>query len=523
MQKYSDTIQDRNGNVIGGCTVTVTDYPGGATSTTYATDAIGSNTNPITADADGGFSFYAKDGSYTLTVTKSGITQATKVITLRDVDDAVSVKGYGAAGDGATNDTSAIHAALLANDAVYFPPGTYLVTNILMQQDGNVIYGDGVSSIITSATSGIVIDFNGKDNCAVKDVKITSSTAATGIDCGDIAHYFNVEGVVIDGQVAGTPTGFTNAAIQIERSYYGSITKCDIAYAIRGIYGFRECNGNFITHNSIRQCRTGITISDATSNSDGTIIAFNEIESSDASSRYAIELLGTDSMVITGNRLEFTNGTAHIFVNSSTGTANYNCFTDNVLEGTIAAIILGDASGSSQVNSTMITGGRAAGNVTINSDCANTVFTAAASSYGGSLTDNGYGSVVNIDPSNSKCYIKTTASNSVKGYDLLVGGAATSLDTGTNYFDVKGTVGVHTRFETSGLLRAAQGSVAAGGDSGGTASCNTLSSVSDLTANSSGVGTILFKGTTSRNSSGFIKIYVGTTAYYVPVFSAITG
>lgn len=61
------------------------------------------------------------------------------------------------------------------------------------------------------------------------------------------------------------------------------------------------------------------------------------------------------------------------------------------------------------------------------------------------------------------------------------------------------------------------------GDNAGVASTNSLTGTSDLTTNSTGVGTILFKGTTSRNSTGFIKFYVGTTAYYVPVFSAITG
>lgn len=61
------------------------------------------------------------------------------------------------------------------------------------------------------------------------------------------------------------------------------------------------------------------------------------------------------------------------------------------------------------------------------------------------------------------------------------------------------------------------------GDNAGIASTNSLTNVSDLTTNNVGVGAILFKGTTSRNSTGFIKVYVGTTAYYVPVFSAITG
>lgn len=62
-----------------------------------------------------------------------------------------------------------------------------------------------------------------------------------------------------------------------------------------------------------------------------------------------------------------------------------------------------------------------------------------------------------------------------------------------------------------------------GGDVGGQASHNSFTNVSDVTANSTGVGSIKFKGATSRDTSGFIKIYVGTTAYYVPIFSAITG
>jgi len=45
----------------------------------------------------------------------------------------------------------------------------------------------------------------------------------------------------------------------------------------------------------------------------------------------------------------------------------------------------------------------------------------------------------------------------------------------------------------------------------------------DNSANNVGIGTILFKGATSRNSSGFLKILDGTTARYIPYFDAITG
>jgi hypothetical protein len=61
------------------------------------------------------------------------------------------------------------------------------------------------------------------------------------------------------------------------------------------------------------------------------------------------------------------------------------------------------------------------------------------------------------------------------------------------------------------------------GDLGGDPAFVSYTGISDLTANSTGVGTIKFKGATSRDSSGFLRVRIGTTAYYVPVFSAITG
>jgi len=455
--------------------------------------------------------------------------------------ESVSVLDFGAVGDGVTNDTAAIQAALnyaatLTGCTVLMPAGTYLVTSTLsFTGHSTQLVGVGRGIIptsyalsnggtqITYTGTNTVISFNGKQYCQVSDLTIRSTTASVGIYCGDIAHFFQVNRVVIDGQNAlGVATGFASAGVVIERSYYGTIQGCDIAYcSANGIYGFRECNGNFILMNSIRQCGTGIRITDETSSSDGTQIIGNEIESArvDAGSAYGISLLGADSMMVIGNRIEWVpNG--HIFINSNVGIAQFNQLIGNMLEGSAPGIILGDAVGTSQVVGTIIVGGRAAGAVTINSDCIYTKISAAPSSYGGAFTDNGYGSVVDLDPSSGNTYAKSFTTNTVKGWKTTIGNVGTLLDTGTNYLDVLGTVGVHTRFETSGLLRVAQGSVAAGGDSGGTASCNTLSSVSNTAARSTGVGTVKFADATARDNVGFIKVYVGTTAYWVPIFAA---
>jgi len=106
-----------------------------------------------------------------------------------------------------------------------------------------------------------------------------------------------------------------------------------------------------------------------------------------------------------------------------------------------------------------------------------------------------------------------------KGFDTI--NAITLYENGTSLAAKYAALDSSNTFTGSTTQTSAQ--FRASGDTGGAASTNTLTATSDLTANSTGVGTILFKGATSRNSSGFIKIYVGTTAYYVPVFSAITG
>ncbi len=64
-------------------------------------------------------------------------------------------------------------------------------------------------------------------------------------------------------------------------------------------------------------------------------------------------------------------------------------------------------------------------------------------------------------------------------------------------------------------------SLKAVGDIAGTAGSTSFTNTADLAARSSGQGTIFFNDSTNRSSKGFIKIYIGTTAYYIPVFDAI--
>jgi len=75
----------------------------------------------------------------------------------------VSVKDYGAVGDGSTNDTSAIQSALSSSaKAIYFPTGDYRIASSLTSSvDGRKIYGEG--SITATADVNKAIIFNSSD------------------------------------------------------------------------------------------------------------------------------------------------------------------------------------------------------------------------------------------------------------------------------------------------------------------------------------------------------------------------
>ena len=102
--------------------------------------------------------------------------------TLEQIRQFVSVKDYGAVGDGATDDTSAIQAALTANagKAVYFPPGSYAINAALSVSAGTVVYGDGGTATITQATTSTDAFTFAGDNITLEGLKIVGPNTGTG-------------------------------------------------------------------------------------------------------------------------------------------------------------------------------------------------------------------------------------------------------------------------------------------------------------------------------------------------------
>lgn len=102
----------------------------------------------------------------------------------------VSVTDYGAKGDGVTDDTAAIQAAIATGKNVYFPAGTYKIISALEPAAGTTLYGDGIDQTTILAADGITairikVSFVTLSNLNIRCDRAVSgawlSTAAKGI------------------------------------------------------------------------------------------------------------------------------------------------------------------------------------------------------------------------------------------------------------------------------------------------------------------------------------------------------
>lgn len=102
------------------------------------------------------------------------------------LQESVSVKDFGATGDGTTDDTTAIQAAVNASQAVFFPVGTYKITAqiTITKSTAFAMYGDGIGNSIllwTNATGGFAITMaNNTDSVTIDGLTLYTSYVGGG-------------------------------------------------------------------------------------------------------------------------------------------------------------------------------------------------------------------------------------------------------------------------------------------------------------------------------------------------------
>jgi hypothetical protein len=123
----------------------------------------------------------------TTTGTADGInfTQAGTGAAQRTVDsklkDIVSIKDFGAVGDGVTNDRNALQSALNTGKNVFIPDGVYLFnSSVSYTAHGQAIYGSGNNSVLKSGSGSVYIITNGKNNVSIHDLKVVGTSTNGG-------------------------------------------------------------------------------------------------------------------------------------------------------------------------------------------------------------------------------------------------------------------------------------------------------------------------------------------------------
>jgi len=191
-----------------------------------------------------------------------GSTGSTNRTVLAKLQESVSVKDFGAVGDGVTDDTAAIQAAIDAvqnagGGSLFFPSGTYNVTGLDTTDTSNpdlTLYGENTASSIISmtASSGTALRLR-PDNIIMRDIRVKgpASGTANGIYLKDTSGsgpknsaFYNVGVYDFTGGVGLINDGFANQFFNLV------INNCDIGYRDDGSGGSTSIYGGFISGNA---------------------------------------------------------------------------------------------------------------------------------------------------------------------------------------------------------------------------------------------------------------------------------
>lgn len=235
--------------------------------------------------------------------------------------ETLSVKDFGAVGNGSTDDTSAVQAALTAatGKSLYFPAGTYLCNGLIIYS-GTTIYGDGPSSSIIKAKSSLSTSAP-----LLRNQNITGTAYVyvdTGIEIRDLG--FNGNNL--------TPR--TVGLIEFAKVYDALISNCkiyDIQYiglALGGCLSVNVTNCLFSNCGNTAVSAEGGPALWTGSSADATIsFDISVTENSFISNNWSAMYITGNRMSITGNYMS-SNKESAVFM-----TGSNNVLADNWVSG----------------------------------------------------------------------------------------------------------------------------------------------------------------------------------------------
>lgn len=294
----------------------------------YAQDLLGARD-----DAKYWAEYAEKQADRTVQVPSETMVLASDSVTPRTLADrfadVVNVKDFGAKGDGVADDTEAIQAALNAasvfrgdilenvmnyvQNCVFFPAGTYIISDTLFVGEGTTVFGASQSSSIIKAThSGIAIQ------------------------CGNTDRYYsqiNIIRLSIVGDFFGDVSSYdfttnTTVGIQFVKCVKNcSVSECLIFGCYTNIKGIYSWTLN-IYNNIIQYSKTYLIHLD---NGNNVCIAKNRLDKSGGNGIYIEKIDGytTNCLEIKDNAIQYCWGNGVLLESCYQATFSGNDFENN--------------------------------------------------------------------------------------------------------------------------------------------------------------------------------------------------
>ncbi|MDH5722923.1 MAG: glycoside hydrolase family 55 protein [Alphaproteobacteria bacterium] len=169
--------------------------------------------------------------------------------------DLISVKDFGAVGDGLSADTSAIINALAASDSVFLPEGEYLVTGTITLTARQSLIGSGQKSVLKAINSTFNVIEVTEDHCKISDLRIEGGNV--GIKLYGVTRpcvQTSVSDVTIVAPNTGVQLdGYTNPSFPC---YWNNFDRVLVEQpAVNGFHLFRSGAGDTPNANKFHACR----------------------------------------------------------------------------------------------------------------------------------------------------------------------------------------------------------------------------------------------------------------------------
>jgi hypothetical protein len=261
---------------------------------------------------------------------------------LEKMRDIVSVKDFGAVGDGATDDTLAIQSAINAANSIFFPSGIYCISSALVILGGTIgkmLRGAGRGrTVIKNQGAGRGIESIGNGttgnwNIVISDLTIQGQAGTTTGIFFDYTYHSQIDRVEVSYHGGD--------GIKIQRGFYNDINSPWIhRNTLHGIFFGQTSNAcNVVGGHIERNGQNGILIfsEGAAARTHGMSILNTTFESNASSN---IELFDVDECRVFGSYFESQapdTTLRHVFVTDNSGVSSWNVIDACNFAGTNAA------------------------------------------------------------------------------------------------------------------------------------------------------------------------------------------